>query len=109
MRKYQVGLLISFCISTITTTASADISKTYNFSAPQIETADKFSKVTIPALYNIQQAGKPALPFRVVRVLLPSNEEISGIEVIRGTRTFVANNLIVEPGKLQVPLSKQLE
>jgi hypothetical protein len=54
-----------------------------------------------------QFSGKPVLPFKPVRILIPRGMEASGIEVLPGERATLSGSFTVKPGQRPVPLSRK--
>jgi len=83
---------------------------TYEFSQPQIESIllqrEAYDRVVMPGLANCGKAGQPALPAAPARILLPPGSEVTGIEIIPGSREVVAEKLRIEPVGRQIPLSR---
>jgi hypothetical protein len=69
-------------------------------------TGDDCYRVAIPDVISYGRPGKPVLPVKAAVVLLPFDEEIAEIEVIPHNKTLIPGAYRIEPGRLQVPISK---
>ena len=119
LKNFLVILLITIVLSTAITnvlglqnkiTYDNKIILEFSFSKPIIEKSnvdgDIITTVTIEDLPNTHDLGKPILPVKPVRILLPQGTDVNGIKVITSDEIFLDSGLNVQAGGYLVPVSK---
>ncbi|MBC7235612.1 MAG: hypothetical protein H5T69_07200, partial [Chloroflexi bacterium] len=88
------------------------LQRTFTFALPSLEkTAEGYSRVTLPGLRTLTEPGYPALPFRQVRLALPTSgardvgDALPSVEVEPGETITIPLDGELEPAKEQVPIS----
>jgi hypothetical protein len=90
------------------TVRNDDISITYSFDSPTIETIDiagtLYSRVTLLDCYPASNAGEPNVPSKGVFLLLPPKSKVSTIDITPGERIVLGSGLLVEPTGQSIPI-----
>lgn len=60
---------------------AGSLSVVCDFAVPQFETMGQDARVTVPGCEVSRQVGAPVLPYRTVRLVLPADSQVSGLEV----------------------------
>ncbi len=93
-----------------TNTIDNKIMLEFSFSKPIIEKSNVNGKiittVTIENLSNSHNLGKPILPVKPVRILLPQGTDVNYIEVIPSKELILDYSLNIQDGGYVVPISK---
>ena len=80
----------------------------FSFSEPRLEEIDVrhgiYDRVTVDDLPNTYDYGKPCLPVKPVRVLLPQGRDLENIEVLSSGKISLGINYNIEVGGKLVPL-----
>ncbi|MBN2184730.1 MAG: T9SS type A sorting domain-containing protein [Candidatus Krumholzibacteriota bacterium] len=93
-------LIASFPFST----KARQVSVTYRFSEPRIETSqDGFSLLFFPSTIQAGKAGGPSFPFRGIRILLPPGEAASAISFNRRGWKDIDKEIILRPRQHPLP------
>lgn len=88
------ALLTAFSVS------AQDLTFNCAFDSPEIRSLGNTTHVTIVECAPLQRLGAPVLPFRTLRVLLPPDSRVAGIEArLIGESAQFAINLPVEHGR----------
>lgn len=119
LKIFLVILLITIVLSTAITnvlglqnkiTYDNKIILEFSFSKPIIEKSnvdgDIITTVTIEDLPNTHDLGKPILPVKPIRILLPPGTDVNGIKVITSDEIFLDSGLNIQAGGYLVPVSK---
>lgn len=77
----------------------------YAFGIPEVEAGfqQPYKLVKIPELDIYSIPGKPVLPFKTARILIPYGEEIEDIQVIPGDRNYLGR-FYIQPGQEAIPI-----
>ncbi|MFC1475385.1 C25 family cysteine peptidase [Candidatus Zixiibacteriota bacterium] len=99
-------LLVTFAGSV----SAQSLTMEYSFAYPEIRevTLDgkDYHRVTMPEAPNSGEVGKPSLPARGTKILLPFGAQVTKIEVVPGQRVLLGDGYLVEPVTQPVPLSR---
>ncbi len=108
MKNYKLFLIsgLFVCGIFINSTTWATISLRYEFAEPRIEKINEYHRVIMSEVSSYGNPGKPVLPIKTVRVLLPMGEEIASVDVKVYNKTELFGSYKIEPGQLSVPISK---
>ncbi|MCK4307362.1 hypothetical protein KAW50_03940, partial [candidate division WOR-3 bacterium] len=108
MKNYKLLLALGLLIggAVISSNGWSDIFLSYEFREPRIEKIDDYYRVSMPEVSSYGVPGKPVLPIKAVCVLLPMGGEIASIDVKVYNKTEIVGSYKVEPGQLQVPISR---
>ncbi len=77
----------------------------YEFDEPVVTTTGKYDQISMDGTWSHGEPGEPVLPMSPVRLLLPPGEVIAGISIIPGEKVTLDGHFLVEPGRMQRPLS----
>ncbi|MFH0816663.1 MAG: C25 family cysteine peptidase [Methanobacteriota archaeon] len=77
---------------------------TSSFGAPRLSTDGSFTHVSLDGLDAIAETGKPALPFKTVKVLLPFGHDVERVQVETLGSEELPGTHTVYPGQQQHPL-----
>ena len=90
-----------------------DISEEYFFNNPifsqMIIDEEPYTKIDLEDYSKLNTPGKPAIPCKPVRILIPINTEIDNIEIIRGEKSIYCIEDFIEPGQIANPLEFNLD
>lgn len=76
------------------------------FAEPSVESAaDGYARVGVSDLPRLGVPGEPALPYRVVRLLLPPAGAVQQIIVAAVDERWLPGRLVPEPARPQIPIS----
>lgn len=77
----------------------------YAVGIPEVEAGfqQPYKLVKIPELDIYSIPGKPVLPFKTARILIPYGEEIEDIQVIPGDRNYLGR-FYIQPGQEAIPI-----
>ncbi len=78
-----------------------------DFPAPQITEVGRYHRVTMEGLESFGNPGRPLLPLRTVRVLIPFGSEVREVEVFHGREVILEGSYHVEPAQRPVPLHSE--
>lgn len=82
------------------------IQEAFRFPEPAIGQAKgSYARLTMGDLPQLAEAGRPALPYRLVRLLLPAEANLKGIEVIPEGERWLPGPLVPEPAQPQFPIA----
>ncbi|MBF0365230.1 MAG: hypothetical protein HQK50_06640 [Oligoflexia bacterium] len=81
------------------------ITYSYFFSDPKIVTTQGFDQFEMEDTYQSIASGKPVLPFRMVRLLLPYNSRVKSVVVKRMNLKKLGNNFNIKIANSMLPLS----
>jgi hypothetical protein len=76
----------------------------YAFRQPAMEHAGEYDIVRMEDLENFGEAGKPMLPVKTVRVLVPIGKEVQSIMITGKNKTRIKGNYLIEPGIENIPV-----
>ena len=83
------------------------VQQAFQFDEPAVEQSAKgFTRLTLGDLPQLTEAGRPALPYRFVQLLLPAEGTVKGVEVILENEHWLPGPLIPEPARPQFPISE---
>lgn len=89
------------------------ISIEYTFNEPQIEETHvygfEFSKVSISGEANSCNPGEPVLPVGSAKILIPYDQEIDNIKILKSDEIEIPVDIYVEPGQYPVSLTDMPE
>jgi hypothetical protein len=86
------------------------LTKRYEFESPEVlQLENGYGIVVSEELENSYDSGKPIIPFKTVRLLIPSDKEIGDVEVIAGNKIFLNESVKIKPAGDFYPLSLKLE
>jgi hypothetical protein len=119
LNKFLIIILTTILLSTTITnvlsfqtkeTIDSKIILEFSFSKPIIEKSyfdgNIITTVTIEDLPNTHDLGKPILPVKPVRILLPQGTEVNNIEVINSDELLLGSGLNIQAGGYVVPVTK---
>ena len=81
------------------------VSKTYYFEKPRITHEEGFDQVELNDCFFMNDPGKPQLPEKYVKLLIPPGEEAVEITVSGSGKTIVGKGFNVYPCQYDIPLS----
>jgi hypothetical protein len=91
-------------------TLNDDITLTYAFDTPTIETIDiagtLYDRVNLLDCYPAGNAGEPKIPSKGVFLLLPPESKVSEIDIIPGEKIVIGSGFVVEPTSQAIPISQ---
>jgi len=97
-----VGLVFSL------TSAVADqgtVAVTYRFSRPELGSVGEYVRVKVNGCRAFQRPGKPVVPFRTARILLPPGAGVTGVRATPLAKPRVLRSPgLVEFGRMPVPI-----
>ncbi len=79
----------------------------YRFEEPRISNVEEFQRITIVGLKQYKDVGKPILPCKTIKILMPYGRTFSGVKVTTSSRKEIAGTHFIEPG--QSPYISQTE
>ena len=82
------------------------ITLTYNFDAPRVAADGVVSKVSLTGLAAYGEPGKPVLPFKQARILLPFGTEVDRVQIKPGNRVNLPGVHTLAWGQRPAPLSR---
>ncbi len=71
----------------------------YAFGEPEIVGVDEYARVSIAGLSQYGLEGKPVLPVRTIKILLPSGRTFAGANVVASPMRGIEGEYLVEPGQ----------
>jgi hypothetical protein len=87
-----------------------DITITYSFDSPVIETIDiagtVYDRVTLSDCIPGGGAGEPKIPSKGVFLLLPPESKVSQINIMPGEKIELGSGFLVEPTSQAIPISQ---
>jgi hypothetical protein len=116
-KYFSIGVLILFLIVTTTnvlginynTIENNEIVLNFTFSEPTLEKIEIneqiFHRITVKELPNSGDIGKPCIPVKPVKVLLPQGTDINNIEIFTSDETLLGYDYNIERGGRLVPVS----
>ena len=108
-----IALIAALCVSVGpglgqpagTGAATADsLTLTYDFAPPAVTPAGAYHRVTLANLPLLGEPGQPALPYRAARILLPSGQDVAGVEVEPAGETAWPDPVRLAPAQPQQPI-----
>lgn len=90
----------------------------FKISIPEIEiensyspNGDEYQQLNLRGGGHLAETGKPRIPFKTVRILLPYGKDLKNIEVFSGEWYSLNGDFLIEPAQEQVPIgsNKQVE
>lgn len=77
----------------------------YSFGNPKVEDGiqQPYKIVRIPELDILSIPGRPMLPFRTVKILIPYGQVVSDVEVVPGNRSYLGK-FYIQPGQEAIPI-----
>lgn len=80
----------------------------YSFRDPEIEAGiqQPYKLIRIPELDIYTLPGKPVVPFKTARILIPYGEEIEDIKVIPGDKNYLGE-FYIQPGQEASPIDEE--
>ncbi len=85
----------------------------YVFEEPTIEKVEignnTYDKVLLEDTDSFEKTGEPVLPVKTVKILLPQDAELSGVNVVGEDETEIPGSYFVEPAQEQYPLLLGIE
>ena len=108
-----IGIIVFLVVASIPITGGNstderdDIFMSFMFSKPKIEKINTFyDGVTIDDLPNTHDSGRPCLPFKPLKILLPRGKTVKNINVQTGESFVLGYDFDVEVAGYNCPLSK---
>ncbi len=80
---------------------------TYRFEEPQISQAGEYARIGVAGLRQYTDTGKPVLPVKTVKILLPYGKTYSKVKVYPSPAIGIKGEYLIEPG--QSPYISQRE
>ncbi|HEC77235.1 MAG TPA: hypothetical protein ENI33_08290, partial [Thermoplasmatales archaeon] len=81
----------------------------FSFTEPKIKKLqignETYDRVIIDGLPNSNDAGKPSLPFKPVKVLLPQKHRVKSISILFDDKILIGNGYKIEIARYPYPLS----
>ncbi len=77
----------------------------YDFPPPSVAIEDGRARLNMPGLSLFVQEGKPVIPFKTARILLPPSGAIAGIEVVDSGRKDMPGHYELELGQAPKPIT----
>lgn len=119
LNKFLIIILTTILLSTTITdvlgfqnkdTIDNKIILEFSFSKPILEKSNFYGNiittVTIEDLPNTHDLGKPILPVKPVRILLPQGTKVNSIDVINSDELLLGSGLNIQTGGFVVPITK---
>jgi len=69
----------------------------------------KYDLITVKSLDKYGAPGKPVMPFKTVRILIPQDSDLENIEITTGKKITLDGRYRIEYGKTPVPLSRRFD
>lgn len=77
-----------------------------SFAKPVVDVLDSgYARLTLGDLPQLTESGCPALPYRLVRLVLPPEGTILGVDVAVEGERWLPGHILPEPARAQVPIS----
>lgn len=76
-----------------------DIKLSYRFEEPEISRAGEYDRIEIAGLKQYMEIGKPVLPFKTARILLPHGTNYSDVKVYPSEMIDIKGKYLIEPGQ----------
>ncbi len=106
--KIALGfLLIPFSL-TITSQVSGSartIRLSFRFPPPTIQRIGSYDQVSIEGVPSLGQVGKPVLPVKSVKVLLPAGFNVDSVQVFHPKMERFGSGYLIKPGQPVIPIS----
>ena len=80
---------------------------TYHFEEPRTFSSGEYAGISIAGLKQYRDVGKPILPCKTVKILLPHGRTYSGVTVKAGEMKSIEGSYLIAPG--QSPYISQTE
>jgi|AntAceMinimDraft_17_1070374.scaffolds.fasta_scaffold04002_2 hypothetical protein len=100
------SILIAVSILSITAFPSeagydnrGNIKLTYRFEEPAIEKSGEYHRVEVPGLKTTQEIGKPKMPFKTARILLPHGTTYGDVKVTFPKMKPIEGEYLIEPAQ----------
>lgn len=113
-KLFAVGILMLFLFASVTPVPGTNNEPEYNivldftFSKPQLKgiqvKSGIYDRVTVEGLLNTYDLGKPCLPVKPLKILLPQGRDIKNIKVMASDKKSLGADFNVEVGSKLVPL-----
>jgi peptidase C25-like protein/type IX secretion system substrate protein len=82
------------------------IEKTFYFDPPEIRQAGQYQTVQFDSTQNCGEIGKPTVPYRAIKLLLPPGHAARSMEIIKEEKMQIEGQFELFPVQPIVPLSK---
>jgi hypothetical protein len=115
IKKYfSVAVVLIFLAGSITVFGASnsenkeEITLTFNFSKPKITNDEEngFISIEMQELPYTNDLGKPILPIKPVKILLPHSTEVENIKVITSGKNILGSGYNIKVGGYVIPISK---
>ena len=73
--------------------------------SPKILKGQKYDKIKIKGLTNYVAPGKPILPYKTLKILIPWGKEVGSVEVSHTSKKFLKFKVNLEFGKRPIPIT----
>jgi len=100
----RLTTIAALAILILPSSAGADVTVTYRFSEPAVESVDGgFSRIVFPATIQAGKPGEPSFPFRGSAVLLPTGEVVVSVRVEQRGWKVIPRSVRLFPRQDPVP------
>lgn len=72
---------------------------------PKISEGQKYDRIEVKGLKNHVAPGKPALPCKTLKILIPWGKDVASVEVLHDIERFLKTKVNLEFGHLPVPIA----
>jgi hypothetical protein len=99
-RIFVFTIIAMFCFG-------GEVIKTYNFSPGDIEikSVQGYDYLTLKGCDNYQDPGKPCLPYKSLKFVIPASAIVTDVKVIGSSETWLEGSYLILPGQKPVPVS----
>ena len=80
----------------------------YNFAIPTVRRDSDYDSIEISDLPRYGNPGEPILPFKLVKVLIPSNKVVLDVDVEVGKKIFLEGKFKIDYGRIAIPISSNI-
>lgn len=100
---------IFFLIGCSTLLLSDIVEITYEFTEPLLVQKNDFSEIYFDNCHNFGQEGAPELPQYSAALLLPQDQEATGLTVLSANYVEIAGEFTIKPAARQFPISQPVD
>ena len=102
----KLFLAVSFFFVVQSSIFARTINLDFEFPVPHLEKKGEYFTVRMEGLSNFGNPGKPLLPLKTVKILIPNYEKIERVDVFPSEKTLLKGQYVIIPAQSPVPLSK---